>query len=171
MRALRLAALVVAIVVGGGVAACSRTVEGTGTLAADATTAGPTPTETETTEPSPIETTSTPTPTPSPTTDVRKVRRLALCVRERAAITTTNSTFNKAKTRDGQIAALRTGSRSILATLRQSKLPTSDGVYRSGKAVLDRLNALISSADAGNSPSTTPYNTATTAFSKVCSSI
>jgi len=169
MRALRLAALVVAIVVGGGVAACSRTVEGTGTLAADATTAGAMPTGT--TEPSPIETTGTPTPTPSPTADVRKVRRLALCVRERAAITTTNSTFNKAKTRDGQIAALRTGSRSILATLRQSQLPTSDGVYRSGKAVLDRLNALISSADAGNSPSTTPYNKATTAFSKVCSSI
>lgn len=170
MRALRLAVLVVvAIVVGGGVAACSQTVEGVGTLASDATTSGPTPTGSA--EPSPTETTSSPTPTPTPTTDVRKVRRLALCVRERAAITTTNSSFNKAKNRDGQVAALRTGSRSILSALRASKLPTSDGVYRAGKAVLDQLNSLIRGADSGGAPSTTPYNRATTAFTKVCGSL
>jgi hypothetical protein len=171
MRALRLAVLVVvAIAVGGGVAACSRTVEGTGTLAADATgTAGPTPTETS--APSPTETTDSPTPTPSPTPDQTKVRRLALCVVERAAITSTNASFNKAKSRDSQISALRKGATTILGNLRKSKLPTSDGVYRSGKAVLDQLNALVKAADSGRSPSTTPYNKATTAFSKVCSSL
>jgi hypothetical protein len=171
MRALRLAVLVVAaIAVGSGVAACSQAVSGTGTLASDATTSGPTPTGT--TEPSPTETSSpTPSPTPSPTTDVRKVRQLALCVRERATVTTTNSSFNKAKSRDGQIAALRTGARSTLNNLRQSKLPTGDRVYRSARVVYDQLNRLIRSAAAGSSPSTAPYNAATTAFSKACASL
>jgi hypothetical protein len=171
MRASRLAGLVVvAIAVGGGVTACSQAVEGTGTLASDVTaTSGPTPTGTS--EPSPTETSDSPTPTPSPTTDVKKVRRLALCVAERAAITTTNASFNKAKNRDGQISALRKGASSILGSLRRSKLPTGDGVYRSGKAVLDQLNVLVRSADAGNSPSTAPYNKATTAFTKVCGTL
>lgn len=171
MRALRLAVLVVvAIAVGGGVTACSQAVSGTGTLAADATTGAPTPTGT--TEPSPTETSSpTPSPTPSPTADPTKVRQLALCVRERATITTTNSQFNKAKSRDGQIAALRTGARSTLNNLRQSKLQTGDKVYRSARVIYDQLNRLIRSADNGSSPSTSPYNTATTAFSRACASI
>lgn len=171
MRALRLAVLVVvAIAVGGGLAACSQAVTGTGTLAADATgTPGPTPTETS--EPSPTETTASPTPSPTPTTDPNKVRQLALCVRERATITTTNASFNKAKNRDGQIAALRTGARSTLNNLRQSKLQTGDKVYKAARVIYDQLNRLIRSADAGSSPSTSPYNTATTAFSRTCASI
>jgi hypothetical protein len=180
MRALRLTAIVaVAIAVGGGAVACSRTVSGTGTLAADAptTTAGPTGSPTGTADPSPTETSSSPTPSPtaSPTPvsvdEARKPRRLKLCVLERGAITSTNSNFNKAKTRDGQISALRNGSRTITTSLRGSKLPTNDRVYVYGKAVLDYLNTLIRGADAGGAPSTAPYNQATTRFQKVCSQI
>jgi len=98
-------------------------------------------------------------------------RRRVLCVLERASITSINSQFNKAKTRDAQIRVLRSGSATITGQLQRSKLPSSDRIYAYGKAVLSQLNNLVRVAQAGGSPSTGPYNTATTNFQKACSSV
>jgi hypothetical protein len=174
MRVLRLTALaVVAVAVGTGTLGCSRTVAGTGSLAEDATVVAPAPTPTTgTAEPTPTDTaTSSPTADPTPTTDPVTVKRRALCVLERAAITSINSNFNKAKTRQAQIGVLRSGSTSITGYLTRSRLPGTDRIYLFGKAVLSQLNNLVRVANAGGSPSTAPYNTATTNFQKACASV
>jgi hypothetical protein len=173
MRVLRLTAIVVvAAAVGAGAAGCSQTIAGTGTLAEGASVGTPSPSGSATSEPTPSETaSSSPTPAPTPTTDPVTVKRRALCVLERAAITSINSNFNKAKTRDAQVTVLRRGSTTITGYLRRSGLPGTDRIYAFGKAVLSQLNNLVRIADAGGSPSTTPYNTATTNFQKACSSV
>ncbi|HEX6755518.1 MAG TPA: hypothetical protein VF109_06185 [Mycobacteriales bacterium] len=177
MRVRRLTALVVvAAAVGAGAAGCTQTIAGTGTLAEGASVGTPSPSGSVTSEPTPSETatsspTPTPTPAPTPTTDPVTVKRRALCVLERAAITSINSNFNKAKTRDAQVTVLRRGSVTITGHLRKSGLPGTDRIYAFGKAVLAQLNNLVRIADAGGSPSTAPYNTATTNFQKACSSV
>lgn len=174
MRVLRLPALLlVAVAVGAGVVGCSQTVAGTGTLAEEVATGSPGPAgPTGSPSPGPSESESgTPTATPSATVDPVTVRRRALCVLERASITSINSQFNKVKTRDAQVAALRTGAITITGHLQRSRLPSSDRIYAFGKAVLSQLNNLVRIAQAGGSPSTAPYNTATTNFQKACSSV
>jgi hypothetical protein len=175
MRVLRLTAIVVAAAaVGAGAAGCTQTIAGTGTLAEGASLRTPSPSGSATSEPTPSETASsspTPTPAPTPTTDPVTVKRRALCVLERAAITSINSNFNKAKTREAQVGVLRRGSTTITGYLRRSGLPGTDRIYAFGKAVLSQLNNLVRIADAGGSPSTAPYNTATTNFQKACSSV
>jgi hypothetical protein len=146
MRVLRLTAVVVvAVAVAVGTVGCSQTIAGTGTLAEGATVATPTPTgTTDSPDPTPTDTgSSSPTPTPTPTTDPVTVRRRALCVLERAAITSINSNFNKAKTREAQIGVLRSGSTSITGHLARSRLAGTDRIYLFGKAVLSQLNNLV----------------------------
>lgn len=175
MRVRRLTALVVAAVaVGAGAAGCTQTIAGTGTLAEGASVRSPSPSGSgsATPDPTPSETgSSSPTPDPTPTTDPVTVKRRALCVLERAAVTSINSNFNKAKTREAQVGVLRRGSTTITGHLRRSGLPGTDRIYAFGKAVLSQLNNLVRIADAGGSPSTAPYNTATTNFQKACSSV
>lgn len=176
MRVLRLPVLLlVAVAVGAGAAGCSQAISGTGTIAAGVPTGTATPSGSPTGEPtddpSPTETSSSPTPAPTPTTDPVTARRRVLCVLERATITSVNSQFNKAKTRDAQISVLRSGSTQITGHLSRSKLPGSDRIYAFGKAVLSQLNNLVRIAQSGGSPSTAPYNTATTNFQKACSSV
>jgi hypothetical protein len=177
MRVLRLTALAL-VAVAIGAAGCSRTVEGNGTLAADLGTATPTSSPsgggTETPDPTPSETettSETPSPTPSPTTNPITTKRRLLCVLERASITSINSNFNKAKNRDAQITVLNSGAGQITGHLARSGLAPSDRIYAFGKAVLSQLNNLIRLARAGQTPSTTPYNQATTNFQKACSSV
>jgi hypothetical protein len=176
MRVLRLPALLlVAVAVGAGAVGCSQSIAGTGTVAAGVATGTATPSGSPsgdpTDDPSPTGTSDSPTPTPSPTVDPVTGRRRVLCVLERASITTVNSQFNKAKTRDAQIKVLQSGATQITGQLASSKLPSSDRIYAFGKAVLSQLNNLVRVARSGGSPSTTPYNTATTNFQKACSSL
>jgi hypothetical protein len=176
MRVLRLPALLlvaVAVGAGAGVVGCSQKVAGTGTLAVGMASDGRSPSgSTDSPSPGPSGTESgSPTPTPSPTPDPVTARRRVLCVLERASITSVNSQFNKAKTRDAQISVLRKGSTTITGHLRGSKLPTSDRIYAYGKAVLSQLNNLIRVARVGGSPSTTPYNAATTNLQKACGTL
>lgn len=173
MRLSRLPAVLVAAVLMAGVASCASTVDGTGTIASDVVTGGPTPTG-GSDDPSGSPTSESPTPEPtsaSPTADPVKTRELTLCVLERAAITSINSQFNGSKNRAGQIKILKSGVTTIKGHITRSALPASDGIRSSGQGVLDQLNKLATAASGGNSPSTTPYNAATQKFQKACNSI
>jgi hypothetical protein len=175
MRLSRLPAGLVAAVLMAGIASCSTTIDGSGTIASDVVTGGPTATpddssgsatpDPETDSPTPEPTTASPTPNPA------KTRELALCVLERAAIANVNTRFNAAKDRSGQIKILRDGTTTIRGHLSRSGLPAADGIRRSGQAVLDQLTRLATAAAAGSSPSTSPYNKATQQFQKACNSI
>lgn len=175
MRLSRLPAALAAGALFAGLVSCSATVEGTGTLASDVVVGTPTPSPTATSDsPTPDPTTASPTPeptTPAPTTNPLVVKQRLLCVLERAAIATVNSQFNKSKNRDTQIGVLRTGANSIRGHVNRSGLPKTDGVRRTGQAVLDQLLRLIADASQGNSPSTQPYNLATQKFQTVCNSV
>jgi hypothetical protein len=174
VRMSRLPAGLVAAVLMAGIASCSTTVAGSGTIASDVVTGGPTvtpgdPSGSATTDPS-----GSPTPDPttaSPTPDPVKTRELALCVLERAAIANVNTRFNASKDRSGQIKILRDGTTTVRGHLSRSGLPTTDSIRRSGQAVLDQLSRLATAAAAGSSPSTSPYNKATQQFQKACNSI
>lgn len=171
MRLSRLPAVLVAAVLLAGVASCATTVDGSGTVASDVVSGGPTPTSDD---PSGSPTSESPTPDPtsaSPTANPVKTRELALCVLERAAITSINSQFNASKNRTGQIKILKSGVTTIKGHITRSALPASDGIRSSGQGVLDQLNKLATAASGGNSPSTTPYNAATQKFQKACNSI
>jgi hypothetical protein len=177
MRLSRFPAVLVAAALSAGIVSCATTVDGTGTLAADVSTgSAPSPTDSPSTtsEPTPDPTTDSPTPeptTPAPTTDPVQVKRRLLCVLERAAITSINSQFNKSKDRDGQIRILRTGATTIKGHIAASKLSPADGIRKAGQSVLDQLNRLVADASGGNSPSTGPYNAATTRFQTACNKV
>jgi hypothetical protein len=175
MRLSRLPAALVAAVLLAGVASCATTVDGSGTIASDVVTGGPTPTG-GSGDPSVDPTSDSPTPTPDPTTasptaDPVRTRELALCVLERAAILNINNQFNASKNRSGQIRILKTGVTTIKGHLTRSALPASDPIRASGQGVLDQLTKIANAAAGGSSPSTTPYNAATQKFQKACNSI
>jgi hypothetical protein len=177
MRLTRLPAVLVAAALLAGIASCATAIEGSGSLASDVVTGGPTPTATSgdpTEDPTPDPTTDSPTPeptVPTPTANPVATRERALCVLERAAISTINAQFNKSKERDAQIQILRTGATTIRGQISRSGLPGADGIRRSGQGVLDQLNRLATDASGGNSPSTNAYNLATQRFQKACNSI
>lgn len=176
MRLSRLPAVLVAAVLTAGVASCATSVDGSGTIASDVVTGGPTPTSTDSSSADPSESAASESPTPdptsaSPTVDPVKTREVALCVLERAAITSINSQFNASKNRSGQIKILKSGVTTIKGHITRSSLPASDTIRSTGQGVLDQLNKLATAASGGNSPSTTPYNAATQKFQKACNSI
>jgi hypothetical protein len=179
MRLSRLPAVLVAAVLLAGVASCAATVDGSGTIASDVVTGGPTPSGTSddpTGTPEPSESSSSDSPTPDPTTagptpNPARTRELTLCVLERAAIASINSQFNASKSRSGQIKILKTGVTTIKGHLTRSALPASDPIRASGQGVLDQLSKIANAAAGGSSPSTTPYNSATQKFQKACNSI
>jgi hypothetical protein len=179
MRLTRLPAALVAAALLAGIASCATTIDGTGTVASDVVTGGPTPTagsdpgSTDDPAPSPTSdpATTSPAPDPTPTTSAITVRERALCVLERAAIATINTSFNGSKERSAQIKILRTGSTTIGGQISRSGLPATDTIRRSGQAVLDQLNRLVKDASGGSSPSTNAYNTATQKFQTACNSV
>jgi hypothetical protein len=170
MRLTRLPAVLVAAALLAGIASCATAIEGSGSLASDVVTGGPTPTATSD-DPTGDRTTASATPDPVPTTNPVTTRERALCVLERAAISTTNSQFNKSTERDAQIQILRTGARTIRGQISRSGLPGTDSIRRSGQGVLDQLTRLATDASGGNTPSTNAYNVATQKFQKACNSI
>lgn len=172
MRLSRLPAALVAGALLTGIVSCATTIDGTGTLAADAATGAGTPTVTA--SPTVDPTTASPTPAPTtatPTTNPVVTKQRLLCVLERASITSINSQFNKAKERDAQIRVLRGGASTIRGHLVRSGLPEADGVRRAGTGVLDQLKRLVTDATGGNSPTTQPYNVATQKFQTVCNKV
>lgn len=176
MRLSRLPAVAVAAVLLAGIASCAATVDGTGTIASDVVTGGPTPSSSSSSsdDPTSSPTSDTPTPDPtsaSPTADPVRTRELALCVLERAAIANINSQFNASKDRAGQIKILKSGVTTIKGHITRSALPSSDSIRRSGQGVLDQLNKIATAASGGSSPSTAPYNSATQQFQKACNGI
>jgi hypothetical protein len=166
MRVTRLVTLTaVATIVGSGILGCSVTVAGRGTLAAGA----PTPSLTDANStPAPPTESPTPTPTPSPTQDPVKTREQVTCVLIQAAVKSTNDRFNAAKTRDAQITILRSGVTTVDGALKRSRLRGNNNIYILGATVLQELKKLVNSAVRGGSPSTTPYNAATTKFRTAC---
>jgi hypothetical protein len=173
MRLTRLPAALVTALLLAGAASCATTVEGSGTPAADLVTSGPLPsggTDDPTGSPDPGDS-SPPTPTASPTVNSVQVRQRALCVLERATIAGTNTRFNDSKQRSQQIQILKQGAATIAGQLSRSGLPGDDAVLRAGKAVQTQLAALYTAANGGKTPSTKPYNDATSKFQKACNSI
>jgi hypothetical protein len=170
MRLTRLpAALVCALLLAGAVS-CATTIEGSGTIASDVVTGGPTPGGSD--DPSgAADTSGAPTPTPSATVSAVRVRERALCVLERAAIIGINTSFNKSKQRTQQVQILKQGAATISSQLSRSGLPADDAILRAGKAVQTQLAQLFAAADAGKSPSTKPYNDAAGKFQRACNAI
>jgi hypothetical protein len=168
MRLIRLPAMLVGAALLVGSASCATAIEGSGTLASDVVTGSPTPTATSG---DPTEEPTTEPTVPTPTTNPVTTRERALCVLERAAISTTNRQFNKSKERDAQVQILRTGAKTISGQISRSGLPGTDGIRRSGQGVLDQLNRLVTAANGGKSPSTNAYNAATQKFQTACNSI
>lgn len=171
MRLSRLPAVLVAGALLTGIVSCAATVEGSGTLASDVVVTGaPTGSPAPSTS-APPPTTASPTPAPTPTTNPVVAKRRLLCVLERAAIASINSQFNKQKDRAAQIRVLQKGTTTIRGHILRAELPTNDRVRKSGEGVLYHLKKLVSTANAGQTPSTGPYNVATQDFQKVCNSV
>jgi hypothetical protein len=172
MRLTRLPAALISALLLAGVASCATTIEGSGTIASDVVTGGPTPggsgDPSSATDPGESD---DPTPTPSSTVNAVQIRERALCVLERAAITGINTSFNKSKQRGQQIQILKQGAATIGGQLSRSGLPADDAILRAGKAVQTQLAKLYAAANAGKSPSTKPYNDATGKFQRACNSI
>jgi hypothetical protein len=169
MRVIRVVSLAaVAGLLGLGVAACVSTVSGQATLAADATkptlTTGPTDSPTSTGVPSP-------TDPPTPTVDPVKTKEQVTCVLLQATVKTTNDKFNAAKSRETQIGILRSGVNGVQGGLSRSGLPRTDRIYVLGSGILTELRKLVTNANRGASPSTTPYNNATNKFRTACLSL
>jgi hypothetical protein len=176
MRLTRLPAALAAAALMAGITACATTIDGTGSIAPGVVTNGPTPSADagdpgDSTDPGDARS-DDPTPaTPSPTVNSVQVRERALCVLERAAITTINTTFNKTKQRSVQVQILKRGAATVGGLLARSGLPAGDAVQRAGKGVQTQLTKLYTAANAGQTPSTGPYNTATREFQKACNNI
>jgi len=170
MRVRRLLTVITALsLAGSGTAACTTTVAGHGVLAEGVTTPGPTdsgsPTDSPTESP-----TDSPSPTvpPTPTVDPVKAKERVTCLLVQATIKTTNDKFNAAKRRNEQIRLLKSAAASIDGMLDRSGLPTSSKVLRLGRAIQAELSKIVSSAERGGNPSTTPYNALTTRFRSTC---
>ncbi len=171
MRLTRLPAALISALLLAGVASCATTIEGSGTIASDVVTGGPTPDGSGDSGGSAEPSGSDATPTPSSTVNAVQIRERALCVLERAAITGINTSFNKSKQRSQQVQILKQGTATISGQLARSGLPADDAIRRAGKAVQTELAKLAAAAGAGKSPSTKPYNDATGKFQQACNSI
>lgn len=174
MRLTRLPAALVSALLLAGVASCATTIEGSGTIAPDVVTGGPTPDGSGDSSGSAGPSGSgdaTPNPTPTSTVNAVQIRERALCVLERAAITGINTSFNKSKQRSQQVQILKQGAATISGQLSRSGLPADDAILLAGKAVQIQLAKLSAAASAGKSPSTKPYNDATGKFQRACNSI
>ena len=112
--------------------------------------------------------TTSPAPAATPTVDPAEVNERLACVLTQATIRATNDRFNAAKTRAAQLTILKSGANTLRGHLRVSKLPGKDKIQVAATAVLTELNKLIAAANRGHSPSTTPYNTATTRLATAC---
>jgi hypothetical protein len=169
IRPISFAVLAGALALGG--VACSKTVSGHASAAPDLNVTGlPTPTDSPTASPSTTEDSPTPDP-PSPTVDPIKTKEQVTCVLIQATVKSTNDKFNAAKTRETQIGILTAGRNNVLSGLGKSGLPHNDRIYVAGAGIYNELRRLVSSAKAGSSPSTTPYNNATTKFRTACLSL
>jgi hypothetical protein len=181
MRLTRLPASLVSALLLAGAASCATTIEGSGTIASDVVTGGPTPggsaDPSGSSDPNGSSSgggssgSAGPTPTPSSTVSAVQVRERALCVLERTAITGINTSFNKTKQRSLQVQILKQGSTTLNGQLSRSGLPADDAILLAGKAVQTQLAKLYEAASGGNSPSTKPYNEATVKFQRACNSI
>ena len=175
MRQTRLPAGLVAAVLLTGTASCVTTVAGSGSIAPDVVTGGPTPTGGSGGSGAPgggeSPGSDDPSPTPSPTVNAVRVRERALCLLERAAIADINTTFNRAKQRDQQVKILKQGAATIGSQLSRSGLPANDAILRAGTKVQVELSTLATAADAGKTPSTKPYNDAGAKFQQACNSV
>ncbi len=172
MRVRRLLTAVVVLgLLGSGAVACSKTVDGRGTIAEGVVTSGPTgspsPTDSPTSSPSPTDSPS-PTASPTPTVDPVKTKERVTCVLVQATVKSTNDKFNAAKSRDAQIKVLQSASISVNNTLNHSGLPTGDRIFVLGRAILLELRRIVRGAGRGGNPSTGPYNTLTTRFRTAC---
>ena len=172
MRLTRLPAALVSALLLAGAASCATVVEGSGTIASDVVTGGPTPGGSDGSGGAGDQSGSgDPTPTPSSTVSAVRVRERALCVLERSAITGINTSFNKSKQRNQQVQILKQGAATISGQLSRSGLPADDTIRRAGKAVQVELAELFTAANAGKSPSTKAYNEATGKFQQACNAI
>lgn len=185
MRLTRLPAALVSATLLAGAVSCATTIQGSGAIAPDVITGAPTPDgsgdpgSAPGTSPSPGAGSSPdagggsddPAPTASPTVNAVQIRERALCVLERAAITTVNTSFNRSKERSQQIQILKQGAATIDGQLSRSGLPAGDAILRAGTAVQTQLAKLYAGARSGGSPSTKPYNEATAKFQQACNSI
>jgi hypothetical protein len=86
-------------------------------------------------------------------------------------VKSTNDKFNASKTRDTQLAILRTGRANVKSGLDKSGLPRTDRIYLAGLGIYNELTKLVGGAQNGSSPSTTPYNNATNRFRTACLSL
>jgi cytoskeletal protein RodZ len=171
MRVIRVVSIaVVTGLLGLGAAACVSVVGGQATLAADATKPTATASGTDTPTASPTVDPS-PTDPPSPTVDPVKTKEQVTCVLIQATVKTTNDKFNAAKSRDAQIGILRSGVNGVQGGLSRSGLPRNDRIFILGNGILTELRRLVTSANRGASPSTTPYNNATNKFRTACLSL
>jgi hypothetical protein len=167
MRVIRVLSLAAAAgLLGLGAGACVSTVTGQATLAADAAQPSGTPGTTDPPTDSP-----SPTDLPTPTVDPVKTKEQVTCVLIQATVKTTNDKFNAAKTRESQITILGGGASGVLNGLRRSGLARTDRIYVLGSGIYNELRKLVSSAQHGSSPSTTPYNNATNKFRTACLSL
>ena len=114
---------------------------------------------------------SLPASSPAPTVAPAVVNERLTCVLTQATIRTTNDRFNAAKTRSAQLTILKSGANTLRGHLRVSKLTGKDKIQVAATAVLTELNKLIDAATRGHSPSTAPYNTATTRLATACESL
>lgn len=183
MRLTRLPAALVSATLLAGAVSCATTIQGSGAIAPDVITDAPTPDGSGDpgsagTSPSPGAGSSPdtggsndPAPTASPTVNAVQIRERALCVLERAAITTINTSFNRSRERSQQIQILKQGAATIDGQLSRSGLPAGDPIRRAGTAVQTQLAKLYAGARSGESPSTKPYNEATAKFQQACNSI
>lgn len=187
MRLTRWPAALVSALLLAGTVSCATTIQGSGTIASDVLTGGPTPDGSVDPSPSaaspsgasPSAASPSPgsggsgqtTPAPSSTANAVQARERTLCVLERAAITTINISFNKSKQRSQQVQILKQGAATIDGQLSRSGLPAGDPIRSAGKAVQTQLAKLYAGASAGKSPSTAPYNAATVKFQQACNSI
>jgi hypothetical protein len=166
MRVRRLLIVIMALsLVGSAAAACSTTIAGRGALAEGVSTPGPTdsgsPTASPTVSPSP-------TASPTPTVDPVKAKERVTCILVQSTIKATNDKFNAAKKRNEQIRLLKTAATSVDGTLDRSGLPSSSKVLQLGRAIQSELRKIVTSAERGGNPSTTPYNTLTARFRSTC---
>jgi hypothetical protein len=182
---MRVRRLLIAVAAGGltiiGVAACSSTVEGTGTLAEGVITPGPSGSEdpsgdpsessspSESESPTPTETTTSSIPTP--TVDPTETRERLTCITVQSQIKSINDQFNGAANRAAQVGILNRGAKSVETTLKRAGLPRTDRIYVAGVNVLNQLKKLVTLANRGQNPSTGPYNVTTRAFSSICATI
>ena len=171
MRLTRLPAALTSALLLAGVVSCATTIEGSGTIASDVVTGGPTPDGSGDSGGSAEPSGPDATPTPSSTVNAVQIRERALCVLERAAITGINTSFNKSKQRGQQVQILKQGAATISGQLSRSGLPADDAILLAGKAVQIQLAKLSAAAGAGKSPSTKPYNDATGKFQQACNAI